>query len=197
MERFWLAFIPLFVAFDAIGLLPIYWGLAQGLSKAKRRQAVNWAVLVAFGAAVVFLLISQALFALLGVQLPDVMIAGGIVLFVLALHDLLSQGQARAGSIEAIGVVPLGVPLIVGPAVLTTILLVRERSGMGLTLASLSLNIVLSWLALRMSDRLIEWLGREGSRVVSKVFSLVLASFAVMLIRHGFTTLFPGAFGRP
>ena len=197
MERFWLAFIPLFVAFDALGLLPIYWGLAQGVSHTKRRQAVNQASVVAFGVAVVFLLISQSLFRFLGVELPDVMIAGGIVLFVLALNDLLNPDKVRKGVVAAIGVVPLGVPLIVGPAVMTTILLVREQSGMELTLAALAVNIVLTWLALRLGERLMGWLGVEGARVVSKVSNLVLASFAVMLIRHGFIALFPNAFLRP
>jgi len=190
MERFWLAFLPLFVAFDVIGLLPAFWSLSQGLSLSQRQQAVHKAVVVAFLVALVFLWISRVLFHVMGIQMADVMIAGGGILFVLALNDLLHPKTAPSGSIEAIGVVPLGVPLIVGPAVLTTILLTRQRYGLWPTVWALSFNILLTWLVLQTADWLVERLGREGTKVVSKVSSLVLAAFAVMLVRQGLTASF-------
>ena len=185
MEHVWLAFIPLFVAFDAPGLLPIYWTLAQGLPAAQRRAAVHRAVVVGFVVALVFLWISGLVFQILGIRISDVMIAGGITLFVLALRDLLQPEKLTQGSVEAIGVVPLGVPLIVGPAVLTTVLLLRQRYGLLPTVASLALNVVVTWAVLQTADRLMERVGRVGAGVVSKVFSLILAAFAVMLVRQG------------
>lgn len=186
--QFWLAFIPLFVAFDVVGVVPVYWALAQGLPSRQRRQAVHNAVLVAFFVAWFFLVVSKSAFLMLGISVADVMVAGGVILFVLALNDLLRPEKASYGSPEAIGVVPLGVPLIVGPAVLATILLLRERYGVWPTMAALSLNILLTWLVLQAADRLMERLGQEGARVISKVSNLVLAAFAVMLIRQGITT---------
>ncbi|MBI3087741.1 MAG: MarC family protein [Candidatus Omnitrophica bacterium] len=185
MERFWLAFIPLFVAFDAPGLLPLYWVLSQGLPGPQRRQAVHNAVLVAFLVALAFLWVSGAVFRFMGIQMADVMIAGGVILFALMLSDLLHPEKALFGSLEAIGVVPLGVPLIVGPAVLTTVLLSRERYGLWPTVAALSCNILVTWVVLQGADRLMERIGRDGAKVISKVFSLVLAAFAVMLVRQG------------
>jgi multiple antibiotic resistance protein len=135
------------------------------------------------------LVVSKSAFLALGIQMADVMIAGGAILFALALSDLLRPEKPRYGSAEAVGVVPLGVPLIVGPAVLTTILLVRERCGAWATMGSLSLNILVTWLVLRGADWLMDRLGREGAKVISKVSSLVLAAFAVMLVRHGLSTV--------
>ena len=88
--------------------------------------------------------------------------------------------------------VPLGVPLIVGPAVLTTVLLLRQRYGVWPTVAALALNSILSWFALQAADRLMERVGRIGANVVSKVFSLILAAFAVMLIRQGLSMVGAG-----
>ena len=119
MEWFWHAFIPLFVAFDAVGLLPVYWGLAHGLSDAQRRRAVNEAVGTALGVAVVFLLVARFIFALMGLELADLMIAGGVILIVLTLRDLLVPEETRPPRSDSPGVVPLGVPLLTGPAVLT------------------------------------------------------------------------------
>lgn len=190
MERFWSAFILLFVAFDVIGLLPMYWALAHGQPAPERRAAVSQAILVAFLVALAFLWVSGSIFSLLGIQIADLLIAGGVILFGLALNDLLHPEKAQAsGTAEALGVVPFGVPLIVGPAVLTTALLTRQRFGLWPTVWSLSLNALLVWLVLQAGNWLMERVGPQAARVVSKVFSLVLAAFAVMLIRQGVTSM--------
>jgi len=191
MERFWLACIPLFVAFDVLGLLPMYWTLAQGLSRLERRQAVHQAVIVAFLVALAFLWVSGFLFRAMGIAMSDVLIAGGVILFVLALNDLLRPEKKADVGAEALGVVPLGVPLIVGPAVLTTMLLTRERFGLWATVGAVSLNILLVWVVLQAADRLMERIGRQGTSVISKVSNLLLAAFAVMLVRHGLAAWFP------
>ena len=194
LESFWVAFIPLFVAFDVIGLLPVYWALAQGVSASQRRQMVHVAVMVAFFVSATFLVGSRWVFTRLGIGLPDVLIAGGVILFMLMMNDLIRPEKTFggfAGSADSLGAVPLGVPLITGPAVLTTILLVREQLGWRPTLAALSLNVLIVWGMLEQAERLMGWLGPTGSRVLSKVASLVLAAFAVMLVRHGVLAVWP------
>ena len=193
IERFYLAFIPLFVAFDVLGVLPVYWALAGGLRREARQQAVHNAVVVALLVALGFLWISDSVFRIMGIRMSDVMISGGVILFVLSLSDLLRPEKTQYASSEAIGVVPLGVPLIVGPAVLTTILLTRERYGTWATVAALSANILIAWIGLQLADRLMDRLGPQGARVISKVFGLVLAAFAVMLVREGLALWFPSS----
>ena len=188
-ERFWLAFLPLFVAFDALAVLPLFWGMSEGVPPQQRREAVHKAILVGALVGPAFLLVSQWVLGALGLVVWDMMIAGGLILFALALNDLLRPEKIVAGAIEEFGVVPLGVPLIVGPAVLTTLLLVRQRYGVWVTWAAFNLNMLIAWSLLLMADRLLKLMGREGARVLSKISSLVLASFAVMLVRQGLTAL--------
>ena len=192
LERFSLAFIPLFVAFDALGLLPLYWSVAEGLSNEQRRQTIHKAALVAWLVGLAFLIVSEWVLRALGIQMGDVMIAGGIILLLLALQDLLSvQKPAHAPTEGDFGVVPLAVPLIVGPAGLTALLLVRQRFGVWVAASAFNLNILLTWGALLLADRLVAWTGREGTRVISKISNLVLAAFAVMLVRQGMLLWLP------
>ena len=185
MEWFWHAFIPLFVAFDGVGLLPVFWGLSQRLSAAQRRQAVDEAVLTAFGVAVAFLLVSRFIFALMGIELADLMVAGGAILIVLCLRDLLLPEKRSRPRIESPGIVPLGVPLLTGPAVLTAALLIRHQYGWMITLVALLANMAAVWAILRSAEWLMKRLGREGAQVVSKISGVILTAFGVMLIRQG------------
>ena len=185
MEFFWYAFIPLFVAFDGVGLLPLYWALSHRLTPAARRQAVTEAVITAAIVAVAFLMVSPFIFSLMGLTVSDVMIAGGVILIVLCLRELLLPEKPPKTEAASPGVVPLGVPLLSGPAVLTTVILVRHDYGWQVTLAALAANLAVIWLVLRGAERLMRWIGREGSQVISKISSLVLTAFGVMLIRHG------------
>jgi multiple antibiotic resistance protein len=187
MERFWHAFIPLFVAFDGVGLLPMFWAMTQRLSPVQRQRAVTEAVLTAFLVAVGFLLVIRKVFELLGLTFADLMVAGGAILFVLSLRDLLLPDKPPRHHSTSPGVVPLGVPLLAGPAVLTAMLLVRDRYGWSVALLALLANLAVVWLVLRSSEWLMQRLGRDGAQVISKIFSLILTAFGVMLIRQGIT----------
>ena len=190
MEQFWHAFIPLFVAFDGVGLLPVFWGLSQPLSGRERRRAVMEAILTAGLVAVSFFVVSRGIFALMGLALVDVMVAGGAILLVLSLRDLLFPEKIPQGRYTSPGVVPLGVPLLAGPAVLTTVLLVRDQYGWYVTLLALAANLGLLWAMLRSTQRIMQGLGADGAQVISKIASLILAAFGVMLIRRGLLSFF-------
>ncbi len=193
MEQFWHAFIPLVVAFDGIGLLPVFWALARRLTQEQRRRAVVEALGTALLVALGFLLISRFVLSLMGLELSDVMVAGGAILLVLSVRELLQAEELPDGSFPSPGVVPLGVPLLAGPAVMTTLLLVRDRYGWPVTIAALLANLAAIWAVLRCSEGLMRRLGREGTQVISKISNLMLTAFGVMLIRQGLTTfLVPG-----
>ena len=185
MDQFWHAFIPLCVAFDGVGLLPLFWALAQRLTPPQRQRAATEAIWTALLVAVGFLMVSRFVFTLMGLELADIMVAGGAILIVLCLRELLLPEKLPEGSGLNPGVVPLGVPLLAGPAVLTTVLLVRDRYGWGVTLVALLANMALVWGVLRASEWLMRRLGHEGAQVISKISSLILTAFGVMLIRHG------------
>jgi multiple antibiotic resistance protein len=135
--------------------------------------------------AVGFVFLGRAIFRLLGIAIGDFMIAGGSILFCIAIIDLVSPpSEVRRPNAEP-GAVPLGTPLIAGPAVLTTSLAIIEEYGLWATLISVVLNVALCGALLGLSDALLRFLGRSGSRALSKITSLLLGAIAVMLIRKG------------
>jgi multiple antibiotic resistance protein len=186
MKSFLICFIPFFIAVDAVGVLPIYMGLTDGLSSRHKKKIVFQSLITASIVAVAFLLGGPLLLEIVGVGVSDFMVAGGILLLVISLSDLLTgQKRQRVIDAETVGAVPIGVPLITGPAVLTTsVLLVNEYGIIPTTLALLA-NFLIAGAVFFMSLPIERYLGKAGSKVVSKVASLFLASIAVMLIRRG------------
>lgn len=180
-----MAFVPIFVAVDAIGVLPIFISLTVGIKKKDRRkiifQSVVTAGLLAFG----FIFLGKGVFKLLGITVSDFMVAGGAILFVISINDILNPIKKSRIPPQALGAVPIGTPLIVGPAVLSTSLILMETLGLYPTLISVSVNVILAGIIFLFSDYLIKLLGDAGARALSKVMSLLLGAIAVMMIRKG------------
>lgn len=189
-ENFFLAFIPLFVAMDVLGTLPLFIGLTEGITDKRRKRLVVEATLTALLISLVFLGSGKLLFSFLGITENDFRIAGGLVLLVLAINDLLfSSDTARKNPETTVGVVPIGIPLIMGPAALTTILILVDSYGILWTITSIILNLIIVWIVFRNADRVLRIMGKAGSRAVAKVASLFLAAIAVMMIRVGITEI--------
>lgn len=186
MKEFWLCFVPLFVAVDFLGTMPIFLSLVGKSDKKKVHRAIGISVITALVVAVPFIYFGEMVLRLMGITIGDFMIAGGIVLMLLAIRDLLSPVKASFHtSVESLGPVPLGVPLIVGPAVLTTILLMVRQFGFALTTIAVVLNIALAGAAFAVSGRIIRLIGKSGTQIASKIANLLLAAIAVMLVRKG------------
>lgn len=190
LKDFFLSFIPLFVAMDVVAVIPLFLNLTDGLTENSRRELVTQATVTAFGIALVFLLLGNWLFSFLGITTSDFRIAGGIVLVVLAVTDLLfSQQDERRRPVGNIGVVPIGVPLIMGPAALTTILILVDSYGYGVTILSLVVNLAIVWASFRYSHWILRLIGTGGAKAIGKVASLFLAAIGVMMIRVGITAI--------
>ncbi len=190
MENFWFCFIPIFVAIDPIGILPFYQSFTHPFPH-KKKQSIAWqSVFTAFLVTLVFIFGGKPLLHYLGVSVGDFMIAGGSVLFVISLKDLLSSStQGQTLDEETLGAFPIGVPLVAGPALLTTVLLTREKYGAPMTIGALLLALTLTWLMFTFSQRLFELIGKNGAQIVSKIANLLLAAIAVMLMREGLLLL--------
>ena len=185
LKNICLSFIPLFVAVDAIGLLPLFVSLTDGLKPREKDRVIVQSIVTASGLALGFILIGKAVFQVLGITIGDFMIAGGVILFGIAITDLINPAQRKRASSNEVGVVPLGTPMIVGPAVLTTCLVIIPEYGLVPTMISMLLNLLLAGLLLKVSSRLVAVLGDAGTKALSKIISLLLAAIAVMLIRRG------------
>ena len=186
LTRVGMSFVPLFVAVDAIGVLPMFLSLTGDLDADRRGRVIRQSLFTAAGLALGFVLLGRAVFRFLGITIGDFMIAGGAILFCLSILDLIQPGtKERRMPSQDLGAVPLGTPLIAGPAVLTTSLVCESQYGVGPTIVSLILNIALAGLLMRSATGLIRVMGDAGSKALSKIMSLLLASIAVMLIRKG------------
>lgn len=191
IREFFLVFVPLFVAMDAIGILPLYLGLTTGVEAQKRRRIVWEAFLTALVVAFFFILLGKTIFRLMGITISDFMVAGGVLLFLIATADLLS-GHKVAREVETLGVVPLGVPLVVGPAVLTTGLMLADVHGLWITALAVLVNLVITMGVFLTAGFWYRLLGEAGSKALSKVASLILAAIAVMMVRRGLVEIVEG-----
>ncbi len=186
MRSFWLCFVPLFVAVDAIGLLPIFIGFTEGIQKQLVRKIIYQSMFTALVVAIAFIALGTAIFRFLNISIADFMVAGGTLLFIISIRDILSSGEkATAVDPESIGVVPIGVPLITGPAVLTTsLLLIAEHNALVTSLA-IAANIIIAGIVFFTAPLINRALGKTGARAISKITSLLLAAIGVMIVRRG------------
>jgi multiple antibiotic resistance protein len=184
--NFWLCFVPLFVAVDALGTMPIFTALVGNADQKRVRRVVQTSVITALSVAVPFIFFGEGVLRLLGITVADFMIAGGIILFLLSVRDLLSTEKTPiTGDPEGFGPVPIGVPLIVGPAVLTTVMLLVSQYGVIMTAAATIINVMLGGLIFGLSGLIMRVIGTTGAKIASKIANLLLAAIAVMLVRKG------------
>ncbi|MDO8526702.1 MAG: MarC family protein [Deltaproteobacteria bacterium] len=185
MKIFLLCFIPLFVAMDPIGIMPLFLGLTSDMPKRDRQNVLNQSVLTAFLVSLLFLLAGQAIFKVIGIQLADFQIAGGILLLVLAVIDLVNPSKVERRPDRSVGVVPIGIPLIMGPAALTTLMVLGNQFPFHWVAIALFVNLVIITASLYYANYAEKLLGINGMQAFSKIISLFLAAIAVMFIRVG------------
>ena len=185
------SFLPLFVAINLPGILPIFLGLTEGLTPGERRRLVVQALLTAAGVSLLILFAGQVIFRVMGITVNDLRVGGGLILLTLSIADLIFGDYRRRDPTEGIaetasvGVVPLGIPLIIGPAAITTILVSQQSHGYLPTFVSMAANLSLVFVGLAMGPWVTRLVGSAVARAVAKVASLFLAAIAVAMIRAG------------
>lgn len=190
-----LSFIPLFVAVDALGVLPMVLGLTGGLDKKEQSRMIRYALLTSLGLGLGFVVLGKLIFNALSISDAHFLVAGGLILFLLAARDLLLGERWEVSGfkdVETIGVFPIGIPLIVGPAVLTTLLVLIGRYSIVPVLIAFLLNLAFTWLVFAQSARIGRALGRGGLGAASKIALLLLATIAVGMIDRGIVLLIQG-----
>ena len=178
-------FIPLFVATNIFMLLPIFISLTKEMSHQKRRVVIRDSILTAFIVSSLFFALGEVIFRIIGITADDFKIAGGLLLLIIAILDITRHIEEKLKPDIKLGVVPIGVPLIVGPAVLTNILLLVDHYGILPTVIALVLNLIIVWISLINAERITRLVGKGGILGIAKVMALLLASIAIMMIRIG------------
>lgn len=215
-------FVPLFVVLDPMGTVPVFLALTGQYTDAQRKTMARRASVVAMIVGVLFIIVGQSLFRFLGVAFADFQIAGGLLLVILAILDLLSTGKPAVDEhaldqprgladkvsqlkFSGVEIVPLAVPLIVGPATLTTgLLLVNTYSAKYeelwgapwgqisvATMVCLALlaNLLVMYAAMYHAGKIAKALGQGTMLVVNKIVMILMAAIAVSLIRQGIISI--------
>ncbi len=180
-----MAIVPIFVSIDALGSIPLFLGMTGHMDTRPRRRLVTEATLTAASVAMVFVISGKLIFSLLGITENDFRIGGGIVLVVMAVTELLFPDETRRDPEASVGIVPIGIPLIMGPAALTSIIIVTDTYGYLLATLSLIVNLLFVWLTFRNAIYIHKIIGNAGLRAFAKVAWLLLVAIAVMMIRVG------------
>lgn len=199
------SFVSLFAVMNAIPILPVVVGMVDPLSPAQQRKTLAQAILTSLVVGGLLCLAGGRALSIWGISVEDLQVAGGLILLIFAIHDLLftrarrkasardldedvmGQEDAPAGDV---GVVPLGLPILMGPASMTAVIvLAQARPVMEVSLAFFG-NVVINGLLLLNAGRMQRMLGRALMRGIGKIMSLVLATIAVSMLRHGLQAMF-------
>jgi multiple antibiotic resistance protein len=193
------AFILLFVVIDPIGVASVFCAITRGYSARAARAAALRGVVVAFFIVLAFALGGSMLLRYLGVSMPAFTVAGGILLFLLAvdmvvvrqsgLRTATASEQEEAEHKADISVFPLAIPMIAGPGTLTTVLLLTGDHGWSrqtLEVTVLVVIVLCVTLAMLLSARVIQrLLGETGVNVIVRLFGILLAALAVQYVSNG------------
>lgn len=180
-------FVTLFVIMDPVGTIPIFLSLTRGRSPASVRRAAWQAVTVSFAVIVAFALVGQQILDYLGISLPALQCAGGLLLLLVALELLTGKEQTPTASSDVnVALVPLGTPLLAGPgAIVATMVLSRQVEDfpdlVGVALGVVAVHVAL-WLAMRFSLPILRLLHDGGVVLVSRIAGLLLSAIAVQLV---------------
>lgn len=189
-QQFIKTFVPLLIVIDAFGNLPFVITLSEGMPRRERNKMILVAVITAALVGLAFLFLGKVILDVMDIDLGAFAIAGGLILLILSIRYVLTGHIMDFVKEEMVAVVPIGTPLTVGPATITTLLLlVNEGFHLYIVLLSFALNILIAWLVFMLSGWFVGFLGQGGVKAISKVFSLLLAAIAVTMIIHGMETL--------
>jgi multiple antibiotic resistance protein len=183
--------IALFVVIDPIGNIPLFIAFTKKLEKAEHKTVSKTAIITAAALLLLFGIAGTQILGLFGITIFSFMIAGGTLLFIIAI-ELLTYGEWRFVSKvkEDIGVVPIAFPLLAGPGSITAVIISYQTSGFLITFFSIIIVMTITYVILRMVNPIYKILGNRGSMIVSRVFAVIIAAIAVEYIVEGIKNLF-------
>ena len=197
------AFATLFVIIDPLGLTPLFVALTRDQPPAMRRRIARQSVLLAAGVLLLFAFFGKAILSLFGISMPAFRIAGGILLFMIAVEMLFEKRAERRQrtvahkelphayqAVDDVWVFPLGIPLIAGPGAITSIILLMSRHAgdtvaQAIVIAILLGVLGLTWLLFSIISHATRFLSETAVRAISRVLGIILAALAVEFVLTG------------
>lgn len=189
LNAFVLTFVPLFIVIDVPGTLPFVIGLSEGMAVRQRRRMIHVATITAILVGLAFLFFGKFILNVMGISVGAFSVAGGVILFTLSIKYLVTGHLIDAVKEEMVAVVPIGTPLLVGPATITTLLLLVNQHATWIVLISFLVNLLVAWIVMLLANYIVRFLGKGGIKAVSNIFNLLLAAIAVTMVFRGLQLL--------
>lgn len=193
------AFVTFFTIIDPVGLAPVVVGLTSHIGNEQRKIIITRAILISAGIIAFFALVGRFLLDRLGIGMYAFDIAGGVLLFLVAVDMLFGRPsgarETRAEEEEAllredISVFPLAIPMIAGPGTITTTILYADLATphpleMLAVAAAIISSLILAWITMRGSMWIVQYMGRTGILVLSRILGILLAALAIQFVFNG------------
>ncbi|SMH70473.1 MarC family protein [Candidatus Nitrosotalea okcheonensis] len=186
------AVITLLVVIDPIASIPIIMGLTGKMERKQRTSILNVTIITVAILLFVFAFIGSSILSTFGISIFSFMIAGGVLLFLVSIQ-LLTHGDWTFGNQtlhDESGVVPLAFPLLAGPGALTLVILSFETYGILITVLSIIIVLGITYAILRSVDPIYKLLGKRGSLIITRIFAIIIAAFAVQFVIDGIKQVF-------
>jgi multiple antibiotic resistance protein len=187
-DSFLVAFVKIAIAVDIPGILPIYLALVDTYRSDQRRKVIKVGLLTSSLAGLLFLFLGRAILNVLGITLIDFQLGGGLILVIIGVRELLGGDTSIRQPAESVGIVPIGVPLILGPAVISVMVISIDQHGLGPTLLAFFANMALVGVVFQYAALITRLLGGNGVKAASKIIMILLVALGVKMIRTGVLT---------
>jgi multiple antibiotic resistance protein len=186
------AIIILFAIVDPVGNIPVFLTLTDYLDQADSRKAFNVSVIVGASVLLIFAFAGRTVLTkIFNIEVNDIMIAGGILLFILAIEQIFGRRSERVAALKSetrpyeIGSVPLGCPLLAGPGAMVTSLTIIQKGGPLVVITAIVVVFAATWIMLQFVGPLQKASGKLVSQVFSKVLALFIAAIGVNMVLRG------------
>ena len=207
LDYFINAFATLFVTIDPVGLAPMFLAVTAGMSASDRRKVAIRATATAAGILLIFYASGQTVLNVLGISVSAFRVAGGILLFLIAIEMIFGKRQERKaetaekaveaqghhGTVNEVAIFPLAIPLISGPATISAIILLSSQApdtvayaGLGGVIAVILLSCLGAFL---LADKLERLLGETAQLVITRLLGVLLAALSVQFVADGVLVL--------
>lgn len=193
------ALVGVFVIVNPFGNVPLFISLTSRLTTQERRHAIIKSIVIATAILLVFALIGKTLFDLLNVTLSSLRVAGGLLLLAIAFDMLMGKSPAskidESEERESVAVTPMATPLLAGPGAMSTVMILMNEAQTPVLKGSIMVAILIAmaatFLILINSETVYNIIRKDGSRVLTKIMGIVLATIAIEMIIHGILIAFP------
>jgi multiple antibiotic resistance protein len=183
------AILLLLIVLDPFSNAPYFYTLTKELKPDVRSSTIKKSVVVAALILLAFAVSGDSLLAFLGVTVDDFRIAGGIILLIYSILGLLEISLMPKPDLDRISIVPMATPLLAGPGAITVVIYVKYNWDLVTAVSSIVISILITLAILLIGGRILKLLGRNGTLVLDKMMSMLMAAYAVSLMREGVLNL--------